>query len=195
MFKSAYYFFNEEDEEEVSKNLVARFPGLKFVNGQRWPTSEPPIVDGIHLCTSRSAYLWPSHLIPTLPCWELPPERQYWCINLGVDIKFQGPTVGCVIQFLRCLQKNGQIQCGQMDATIDSKDDPVGKWQSQLINYLKKTYRWGVDCFKTETGELLTANIRDFLVGPSLRAKAPKLPPRMTCGIGRDTHVVPVAGV
>jgi hypothetical protein len=193
MFKSAYYFFNEEDEEEVSKSLLARFPGLKFVNGQRWASSEPPIVEGIHKCTSGIAYLWPSHLVPTLPCWELPPERRYCDIRLRLDIKYQGPTVGCVIQFLRCLQKDGQIEFGQANATIESKDDPVGRWQTQLINFLKKQYRWGVDCIKTETGELLNGNERGFLVGPFLRAKDPKLPPRLTFGIGRDTHAVPVS--
>jgi hypothetical protein len=79
-----------------------------------------------------------------------------------------------------------------MDATIESKDDPVGKWQIQVINFLKKTYRCGVDCFKTQTGELLNGNIRDCLVGYSLRAKDSNLPPRLTFGIGRDTHAVPV---
>ena len=93
MFKKALYFFTTDDEEEVSEALLRAFPCLKFVDGQRWQTAEPPLVTGIHKCKSGLAYLWPSDLVSELPFLELPAARRYG------KIRYQGPTAGPVIQF------------------------------------------------------------------------------------------------
>jgi hypothetical protein len=186
MFKKALYFFTTDDEEEVSEALLKTFPCLKFVDGQRWQTAEPPLVTGIHKCKSGIAYLWPSDLVPQLPFIELPKARQYG------KIRFQGPTAGPVIQFCRCLKKPGVIEFGQADASTNDAKCPIWKSHAKVIAFLKKTYRCGLDCYSSRTGELLSQGIRDYLVGRSIQDRPAKAP-RLVLAIGRDEYLVPSA--
>jgi hypothetical protein len=184
MFKRALYFFAKEDEKEVSEALLQAFPGLKFVDDQRWPTAVPPLVAGIHECKSGLAYLWPSDLVPELPYLELPAAGRY------ANIRFQGPAAGPVIQFCRCLKQNGFLAFGQASATIQDATSPLGKWHAKVIAFLKKRYRCELDCYSSRTGELLTKNLRDYLVGKSIQDN-PATAPRLVLAMGRDEYLVP----
>lgn len=187
MFKKAYYFFTEKDEEEVSDTLLQTFPSLKFVDGQHWPSAEPPLAAGIHKCKSGLAYLWPSDLVPKLPIRELLPSLQYG------DIKFHGPSAGPVIQFCRCREKRGVLEFGQLSATIQDTHPlpPLGKWLVKVVAFLKRRYRCGLDCFSA-TGKMLSKNLRDYLVGKSIQ-EDPAKSPRLVLGIGRDEYLIPTA--
>jgi hypothetical protein len=184
MFKRALYFFAKEDEKEVSEALLQAFPGLKFVDGQRWPSADPPLAAGIHQCKSGLAYLWPSDLVPDLPFFKLPAAQRY------ANIRFQGPAAGPVIQFCRCLKKKGVLELGQANATIEDPSSPLGKWHAKVIALLKKRYRCGLDCYSSRTGELLTKNLRDYLVGQSIQDD-PAAAPRLVFATGRDEYLVP----
>jgi hypothetical protein len=186
MFKKALYFFAEEDEKEISEALLQEFPGLKFVDGQRWQTAEPPLAIGIHKCKSGIAYLWLSDLVPKLPFMELPKARQYG------KIRFQGSTAGSVIQFCRCLRKPGVIEFGQADASSGDVNSPVWKSHAKVIAFLKKGYRCGLDCYSARTGKLLRMGLREYLVGRSIQDEPAKAP-RLVLGIGRDEYLVPSA--
>jgi hypothetical protein len=184
MFKTALYFFTKDDEKEVSEALLQEFPGLKFVDGQHWPTAEPPLVAGIDKCKSGLAYLWPSDLVPALPFLELPAARRY------ANIRFQGPSAGPVIQFCRCLKKKGALEFGQASATVKDTTGPLGKWHVKVIALLKKRYRCGLDCYSSRRGELLKKNLRDYLVGKSIQDN-PASAPRLVLAMGRDEYLVP----
>jgi len=164
--------------------LLEAFPSLQFIDGQRWPTAESPLVAGIHQCQSSLCYLWPSDLVPTLPFLELPPEQQY------ANIRIQGPTAGPVIQFCRCREKDGQLQFGKADATIEDPASPLGKWHAQVIAFLKKRYRCGLNCYSMN-GELLNMNLRDYLVGKSI-LNNPTTAPSLVLYLGRDEYLLPV---
>lgn len=184
MFKRAFYFFAEEDEQEVSEALLQAFPGLKFVDDQHWPTADPPLAAGIHKCKSGLVYLWPSDLVPELPFLELPEARRY------ANIRFHGPAAGPVIQFCRCVKKNGLLVLAQASASIEDATSPLGKWHSKVIALLKKRYRCGLDCYDSRTGELLNENLRDYLVGKSIQDN-PATAPRMVLGLARYEYLVP----
>jgi hypothetical protein len=184
MFKRALYFFTEVDEEEVSETLLQAFPCLKFVDGQRWRTADPPVVSGIHKCMSGHAYLWPSDLVPELPFMELPTARRYG------EIRFQGPVAGPVIQFSRCRKSDGLLEFGQADGVMKNMECPVGKSHAKVIALLKKRYRCGLDCFCSQTGELLNKNLRDYLVGKSIQDNPAKAP-RLVLGLTRDEYLLP----
>jgi hypothetical protein len=188
MFKKALYFFAQEDEEEVSEALLRTFPALKFVDGQRWQTAEPPLVTGIHKCKSGLAYLWPSDLVSELPFLELPEARRYG------KIRFQGPSAGPVIQFCRCLKKPGVIEFGQADASMKDVNSPVWKSHAKVMAFLKKRYRCGLDCYSSRTGELLTKNLREYLVGNSIQDD-PATAPRLVFATGRDEYLVPTGTI
>jgi hypothetical protein len=183
MFKRALYFFTKDDEKEVSEALLQAFPGLKFVDGQHWVTADPPLAAGIHRCKSGLAYLWPSDLVAELPFLELPAARRYG------NIRFQGPSAGPVIQFCRCLKKQGFIELGQASASIKDAASPLGKWHARVIAFLKKRYRCGLDCYDSRTGKLLKKNLRDYLVGKSIQDD-PATAPRLVLATGRDAYLV-----
>jgi hypothetical protein len=188
MFRRALYFFAKDDEKEVSEALLQEFPGLKFVDGQHWRTADPPLARGIDKCKSGLAYLWPSDLVPELPFLELPIARRY------ANIRFQGPSAGPVIQFCRCLKKKGALEFGQASASIKDATSPLGKWHVKVIAFLKKRYRCGLDCYSSRTGELLTKNLREYLVGKSIQDN-PESAPRLLLAVGRDEYLVPIGKI
>lgn len=115
---------------------------------------------------------------------ELPAAQRY------ANIRFQGPAAGPVIQFCRCRKKKGVLELGQANATIEDASSALGKWQAKVIAFLKKRYRCGLDCYSSRTGELLTKNLRDYLVGKSIQDD-PAAAPRLVFATGRDEYLVP----
>ena len=183
MIKRAMYFFGRQDEEELSCALKERFPFLKFIDGQRWPTVEPPLVDGIHLCTDSYAYLWPSDLIPQLPTLLLSPASQL------TGMLYQGPTAGPVISFQRCREQDAELQMGQLAVTIDDPHDALGRFYSQLVAFVKRRYACKMDCYSTRTEALLSENLGGYLAGKSIQ-RDPLRSPRLRLYFGRDDYLV-----
>lgn len=178
MFKRAIYFFGKEDEEEVSQALRDSFPLLRFVDGHRWPSADPPIAEGIHCCGSSLVYLWPSDLVPKLPSKQLSQSE------------FQGPSSGPVIQFCRCAQKDRMLELGQLSAYIEDPHSPLGKSHARLVAFLKRRYTCKVDSYSSQTGKLLTRNIGGYLVGKFIQTD-PVSAPRLVPAFGRDDYLVP----
>jgi hypothetical protein len=172
------YFFTRSDEQDVSRALRESFPGLKFIDGQRWRTAAPPIADGIDLCKSSLVYLWPSDAVPELPSLQRSPSE------------YQGPSSGPVMQFMRCAERDGRLELGQLSAFIETAESSVGKTHGRVISFLKKRYACPLDCYSSRTGELLQVSVRGHLVGPSLRTSPPK-GPRLVMAFDREEHFVP----
>jgi hypothetical protein len=184
MKKRLVYFFGGRDEEELSAALHAAFPALKVIDGQRWPDAQPPIAEGIHCCESRSVYLWPSDVVSELPSTPLPQPMRL------AGKRFQGPATGPVIQFMRCNEKDGQLELGQLSAYIEDAKSPLGKAHAKVIAFLKKRYSCPLDCLSIPTGELLDSNVRGYLVGLSIQSE-PESGPQLMLAFGRDTRMVP----
>lgn len=169
---------------KISESLHRAFPALKFVDDQRWPESEPPIADGIHCCKSRWVYLWPSDVVSRLPSLPLPPAMQLQG-NMS-----QGPSSDPVIQFARCIERDGQLEVGQLSAYIEGAKSPLGKAHSRVIAFLKKQYSCRLDCFSLRTGELLNENVGGYLVGRAIQSRRAESP-RLALAFGRDEYMVP----
>jgi hypothetical protein len=73
-------------EAELSARLRAEIPDLRFIDGQVWPTSDPPLAHGIEGCSSGLAYLWSPSAVPNLPTVR------------SADGRTRGPASGVVIQ-------------------------------------------------------------------------------------------------
>jgi hypothetical protein len=61
------FFLAAEDEGEFSSALLQALPGIRFVDDNHWPTTEPVICESIAKCRSRYVFLWPSDLVEKLP--------------------------------------------------------------------------------------------------------------------------------
>ena len=184
MNKRLIYFFGRRDEEELSVALRSAFPGLRFVDGQRWSEAQPPVAEGIHRCESSLVYLWPSNVVSTLPVFPLPQHMRL------AGKRFQGPSSGPVMQFMRCNERDGQVELGQLSAYIEDSKSPLGKAHSKVIAFLKKRYSCPLDCFSIRTGKLLKADVPGYLVGFSIQADAEN-GPRLLLAFGRDEQMVP----
>lgn len=67
MKKSLYVFLQPTDEANLSTALRQLVPGIRFVDGTRWATPEPPLAASIEACRGRSVLLWDPALVPQLP--------------------------------------------------------------------------------------------------------------------------------
>ena len=184
MKKRLHYFFGRCDEKEVSEALREAFPHLKVIDGQRWPQAKPPIVEGIHACRSRLAYLWPSNVVQDLPAVRLPASKQ---INGAM---FQGPSSGPVIQFSRCNEREGELEVGELSAYFDDGKSKLGSALEAVIAFLKKRYGCRVDCFSSLTGQIINTDLGGYLVGRQLQLN-PSGSPRLVLAFGRGEHIIP----
>ena len=183
MTKRLLYFFRQQDEEELSDWLLERFPSLKFIDGDRWPTSEPPLAGGIHLCSNPYVFFWPSELVHRLPSLVLPLARQ---LN---GMLFQGPTAGPVLQFQRCRERNDELDMGQLAVTVEDHDDPVGAQFLSVIALMKRRYACRLDVYSVTTGGKLNENLGGYLVGRSIQ-NSPTQSPRLKFSFGRDEYLI-----
>ena len=93
------------DEAAFSTALRAAIPDIRFIDGQRWPTAQPPQVGSIDQARSVEVFLWDPGVIPALPSVPRPSGD------------FQGPIVGPVIQVERCALIDGELRSGSIAAT------------------------------------------------------------------------------
>ena len=56
--KRLNYFMSPDDEASLSGELLAVFPQLAFLDGNRWSTEMPVTRPSIDACSSLTVYLW-----------------------------------------------------------------------------------------------------------------------------------------
>lgn len=100
MKKQLQLFLTRGDEEELSRLLKAEIPGIQFLNDNVWPES-PDRRSSIEDCESGRVYLY-CGLVEQLP------------VVRRKDGQIEGPIAGCVIQFLRSLEKDGTLLSGRI---------------------------------------------------------------------------------
>jgi hypothetical protein len=137
----------ERDEERFSDQLLATDPSIRFVDGQRWPSIEPPLIGSISAATQSEAYIWSVRVASALPYRQRP------------DGVVEGPASGPVIQFLRSSWhedelRSGRIAAGWNTENADAEDFIRTVWKvmkrvstSDLETYLghRFPYRIGSD--------------------------------------------------
>jgi hypothetical protein len=99
------------DEATLSTGLVELAPSTAFIDGQRWPSLEPPLRGSIASCEGREVYVWNRQLSPNLPTVPL--------AGGGV----QGPISGPVIEFTRSLLDGDELLSGRIAAGFAADDE------------------------------------------------------------------------
>ena len=115
------------DEAILSTGLLELASSIAFVDGARWPSSEPPLRGSIDSCTDREVLIWNRALSPNLPASALP------------DGTYQGPGSGPVVQFLRCVMDGDELRSGRIAAGYASDDEARATFVEQVWKLVKST--------------------------------------------------------
>ena len=158
--KSVQIFFSASDEAHVSQELLSVLPNLKFIDGQRWPSSDPPLKGSIDQCTSFTCYLWDASVVHELP--SLPLKQPY------EDKLFQGPTSGLVMQYCRCIVRAGVLRKGDLGVGWDETNEPLDRVFKAIFKCFARFKGTKLRCI-TPQGEVLGRNIGGCLVGPDAK--------------------------
>ncbi len=119
------FFLTARDEATFSSALQAATPGIRFVDGQRWPTADPPLVASIDGAQLTEVLLWDSVNVPILPSAE----------RSSGD--YQGPISGPVIQFERSRLIDGELRSGSIAwAAVDGT--PAAAFARRVMRTLQK---------------------------------------------------------
>ena len=157
MKRQVQIFMNVEDEKDFSDLLKHKFQQITFVDGDVWSSSKPPEKSSIHLCASRTVYLWDKAVIPVLPT-TFRPDQQY-----------EGPTSGVVIQFSRSILKDSLLFSGRIASGIDEKNmlfEATIKFVNETWRLLKLFAKGKVAAVNPSTGEIINARVPGYIVGP-----------------------------
>jgi hypothetical protein len=146
-------FLDTHDEKTFSEALLAAIPGIRFVDGQRWPSPDPPLIQSIDQAWSPEAFLWDPNVAASLPF-----RRR----DTG---DYQGPVVGPVIQLDRCRHVGNELRSGSVAATYRPDDTT----SAAFVRVVHATLR---GMTSTDVVTLLgvrarTGSARALVVGPS----------------------------
>jgi hypothetical protein len=116
----------EDDEKAFSHALIAVDPSIRFIDGQRWPSSQPPLVASINAAKAPEVFIWSPVVAPVLP-WSMRP-----------DGLVQGPTSGPVIQFDRSVWRDAELRSGRIAAGYDDEDDEIVRFVRTVWQVMKQ---------------------------------------------------------
>ena len=150
LLKQAHVFLVPEDEEAFLAGLRTGFPETALVDGQIWKEAEPPVRERLADCDSNYVYLWNRALYPNLPLSPRP----------GQVGGYRGPSVGPVIQWARCVESNGVLLAGSLDAT--TSDDAMIGFVKGVWSTLRRQTR-------DDLITLLGHAAREFRIGEATR--------------------------
>ncbi|MBM4779664.1 MAG: hypothetical protein GQE15_18320 [Archangiaceae bacterium] len=144
-----------DDERALSEALRASHPTVAFVNDVVFPTPDPVLLDSIDQAKHfGQVLLWERTNFPTLP------------VMRRNDGRWEGPTVGPVIQYLKPVLKADRLQCGRIAASGGTYDEPLESANNAFIKDVwaaAKKLTTGVKCVD-DKGRLINDKV------PALRA-------------------------
>lgn len=155
--KQLLIFMTHEDEKELSALLKFIFPGVVILDNNVWPTYQPDIASSIDQCKSEYAHLWNRTLFPDLPISRRP------------DGKFQGPTVGPVLQFVRCIQEGNVLRSGRIALGFRREDltPAIDEYFSQIWRMVKKPATSRLVCVSPENRKPINTRISGYWAWPA----------------------------
>ncbi|MCX6840203.1 MAG: hypothetical protein NTX35_20680 [Verrucomicrobia bacterium] len=146
------FFLTIEDEENLSKLLVAEIPCIRILDDNRWDSPEPVIKKSIAECNSAFVYLWNTQRTPTLPL-------------IAVGSAFQGPTSGIVIQIMRSRVVEGVLLSGQMSVGFSQNNSWMEDFSKSVVRIATTL---SASTLHAIGGDL--APVRTYLVGEGARS-------------------------
>ncbi len=130
VLKQLQVFMTEHDESEFSELLKRNISGIMFIDDQVWANT-PVVREDIVSCQTGRVYLYNRQIE------DLPTIRRK-------DGQIQGPISGCVIQFLRCIIKNGQLRSGTIGVGYNKDDLSMKDFVTRVWRILKSMGKIGV---------------------------------------------------
>jgi hypothetical protein len=124
---STALFMTAVDEASFSAALLAAIPSVAFVDGQRWPSTDPPLVRTINLARQGEVFLWDRSLVNRLP------------IATSASGLVQGPISGVVIQFERCRGSTSELWSGRIAAGWDETNEAMANFVNAVWAVIKTT--------------------------------------------------------
>ena len=152
MKKSLYAFLTPPDEAGLSAALRALVSDIRFVDGYRWPTPEPPIRPAIESCTNRTVLLWSPQVNPVLPF-----ARDY------DGVHFLGPRTGTVVALDRGIQRSSHLHPAWLAASWE--EPAMTHFVQQVWRALRAIAPSPPACVDPLTGAILTERAPYFRVG------------------------------
>lgn len=153
--KVSHYVFTSEDERLFSERIKNQYPEAVFIDGIRWPTSQPPTKPSLSECEESWAYIWNPVIYPSLP------------FEPTADSRFRGPQSGLVIALKRSVTGGAVMRSGDISIGITVEREGV----DQMRDFSK--YVWEVFIHSGQrkvmqldtSSELPIRERRDILVG------------------------------
>lgn len=154
--KQLLFFMTPDDERVFSAQIKARFPGVVVLDDNTWPTKEPIAVASIDQCKSGYAHLWHRILFPHLP------------VSQRRDGKFQGPTVGPVLQFVRCLSEANVLRSGRIALGLSAEKltDEIDRYFTNVWSMIKKPATSKLICIAPETRQVVNPKVSGYWAWP-----------------------------
>lgn len=141
------------DEGRLSALIVEAYPHVRFIDGTVWLSAEPPSFDSIDECTSRVVSIWDAERFPSLPT------------HRRADGRYEGPTVGPVIQVIRSRLHEAGLSSGRVAAGSDAPD-PVH------LHFLETVFRALRGCTLPVLSKASGKRASNVRVGPAAAAWA-----------------------
>ena len=156
MKKQLLIFMTPEDERAFSIELKRQFGDIVVLDDNVWPTPYPIMANSIDQCKSGYAHLWNRSLFPGLPVGPRP------------DGRFQGPTVGPVLQFARCILEDNVLRSGRVALGLDRRDitPEVEKYIKEVWRMVKGPATSQLICIDPQTGEVINSQVRSYWAWP-----------------------------
>jgi hypothetical protein len=136
------------DEAAFLTTLRVRFPYVEVVDGQRWPSEEPPVRANIADCASSEVFLWNRAITARLPSGSRPGGG------------FQGPVSGVVIQWLRCRQDRTSLLSGRL---------ATGSSDLHFIEFVNGVWKVMRSFTQSDLVTLTGEAAPEFRIGPDAR--------------------------
>ena len=156
MIKQIQLFLLADDEAAFSAALLNARPRLVFVDGARWNTSNPPLVESVSTCTSWWSFLWDTSVVESLP------------VYVRKDGKFEGPTAGLVIELTRSALQGGALLSGRLAASTDVADKKVAQAMDRFADDVWKVMKavtQAVIAVDPQTGKVIRDKVPEYRAG------------------------------
>lgn len=125
------FLMTEADEDAFTRELASLRPDLLLIDGQVWPSAEPPLISSISLAT-HEVYLWSPSVAARLPTRPRPGGL------------VQGPQSGPVIQFERSFFVGDELRSGGLAVGYEDDDASTREFVDDAWKALRRTTTGGV---------------------------------------------------